>query len=41
MCFDENLFTRQYEKEGKTAQVFKILFYWSFLSDIMAVKGLK
>jgi len=41
MRFDENLFTDQCEKEDKKALEFQISrFYWSFSSDIMAVKGL-
>ena len=41
MTFDENPFTCQYEKEDKNAEGFQISqFYWSFLNDIMAVKGL-
>ena len=40
MHFDESPFTCQREKRNKLR--FKIShFYWSFLSDIMAVKGLK
>ena len=41
VTFDENPFTRQCEKEDKNAKGFQILqFYWLFLSNIMAVKGL-
>ena len=41
MCFDENPFTCQCEKEDKSSQRFQILpFDWLFSSDIMAVKGL-
>ena len=40
MPFDENLFTCQCEKKTKTkAEGFQIShFYWSFSSEIMAVK---
>ena len=39
--FDENPFTRQCEKEDKTAEGFEISYFnWSFSSDIRAVKGL-
>lgn len=39
--FDENPFTCHCEKEDKNAKGFQILqFYWLFLSNIMAVKGL-
>ena len=42
MHFDEDPFTCQCEKEDKKAYGFQILhFYWSFSSDLMAVKGLK
>ena len=41
MCFDENPFTCQCEKENKKGIRFQIShFYWSFSSDTMAVKGL-
>ena len=41
MCFDENPFTCQREKEGKKAQGLHVShFYWLFSSDVMAVKGL-
>ena len=41
MNFDKNRFTCQGEKEDKMAQGFQISHcYWSFLSDIMAVKWL-
>ena len=40
MYFDENPFTCQCEKEKEKAEGFQIShFYWSFSSDIMAVKG--
>jgi len=40
--FDENPFTCQCENEDKKAKGFQIsYFYWSFLSYIMAVKGLR
>ena len=39
--FDKNPFTCQCETEDKNTDGFQILhFYWSFSSDIMAVKGL-
>ena len=39
--FDKNSFTCQCETEDKNADGFQILhFYWSFSSDIVAVKGL-
>ena len=42
MHFDEDPFTCQCEKEDKKAYGLQILhFYWSFSSDLMAVKGLK
>ena len=37
--FDENPFTCQCEKEDKKVFIFSH-FYWSFLSDVMAVKEL-
>jgi len=41
MCFDEDPFTCQCKKEDRNSKGFHILhFYWSFSSDIMAVKGL-
>ena len=41
MRFDENPLKCQCLKEDKKAYTFQIsLFYWLFLSDIMAVKGL-
>ena len=41
MRLDENPFTRQCKKEDKKAEGFQIShFYWLFLSDIVAVKGL-
>ena len=41
MRFDENPFTSQCEIEDRSSYGFHILqFYWSFSSDIMAVKGL-
>ena len=41
MRFNENPFTCQCKKEDKKSEGFQILhFYWSFSSDIMAVKGL-
>ena len=41
MRFNENPFTYQCKKEDKKAEGFQIShFYWSFSSDIMAVKGL-
>ena len=41
MRFDENPFTYQSEKEDRKAEEFQIShFYWSFSSDVMAVKGL-
>ena len=41
VSFDEDPFTCQCEKDDKKAEGFQILhFYWSFSSDIMAVKGL-
>jgi len=41
VCFDENPFTSQSEKEETRLKGFQILHfsYWSFLND-MAVKGL-
>jgi len=42
MRYDENPFTCQCKKEEENAEGFQILhFYWSFLSDIIAVKGLR
>ena len=42
MCFDENPLTCQCEKEDEKAEGFQMShFYWSFSSDIMAIKGLK
>ena len=39
--FDDNPLTCQSEKEDKKAEGFQILHcYWSFSSDILAVKGL-
>ena len=39
--FDESPFTYQWEKEDKKAYGFQISqFYWLFLNDIMAAKGL-
>ena len=41
MRLDEKPFTCQCEKKNKKAEVFQIShYYWSFSSDIMAVKGL-
>ena len=41
MRFDENPLQSQCKKENKKAEGFQIShFYWSFSSDIMAVKGL-
>ena len=41
MRFGESPFTCQCEKGGKNAEGFQTShFYWSFSSDIMAVKGL-
>ena len=41
VCFDETPFTCQCEKEDKKAEGVQIShFYWSFLSHVMAVKGL-
>ena len=42
MRYDENPFTCQCKKEEENAEGFQILHcYWSFLSDIIAVKGLR
>ena len=39
--FDEDPFACQCEKEDRNSLEFKIWhFYWSFSSDVMAVKGL-
>ena len=41
ICFDEDHFTYQSEKESERAEGFQIsYFYWSFSSDTMAVNGL-
>ena len=41
MRFDENRLTRQCENEDRNSSGFQIShFYWSFSSDIIAVKGL-
>ena len=41
MCFDADPFTCQCKKEDRNSKGFHILhFYWSFSSDIVAVKGL-